>query len=90
MVVQMAKAAGARVITTVGSEGKSGQARKLGADHMINYKTDDVAKAVQEQTGGKGVNVWYETQREPDFVKMIDLMTRRGRMIRSSRTSSFS
>ena len=32
-------------------------------------------------TKGKGVNVWYETQREPDFVRTVDLMAPRGRMV---------
>ena len=31
--------------------------------------------------GGKGVNVWFETQREPDFVKTVDLLAPRGRMV---------
>jgi NADPH2:quinone reductase len=81
MVVQMAKAAGARVITTVGSEGKSGQAKKLGADHMINYKTDDVPTKVKEAAGGTGIDVWYETQPPADLDRTVDLMALRGRII---------
>jgi NADPH2:quinone reductase len=81
MVVQMAKAAGARVITTVGSEGKSGQARKLGADHMINYKTDDVPAKVKEAAGGAGIDVWYETQPPGDFDRTVELMAPRGRIV---------
>src|SRR4051794_5426228 len=42
MVVQMAKAAGARVVTTAGSDEKAKLARELGADAVINYKTDDI------------------------------------------------
>jgi NADPH2:quinone reductase len=81
MVVQMTRAAGARIITTVGSAEKASLCKSWGADCVLNYKTDDVPARVKEFTGGQGVNVWYETQREPDFVKMIDLMARRGRMI---------
>jgi NADPH2:quinone reductase len=81
MVVQMARAAGARAITTVGSAEKAQLCRSWGTDLVLNYKTDDVPARVQEFTGGKGVNVWYETQREPDFVKTIPLLARRGRMI---------
>jgi NADPH2:quinone reductase len=55
--------------------------KSWGADCVLNSKTDDVPARIKEFTGGQGVNVWYETQREPDFVKMIDLLTRRGRMI---------
>ena len=81
MVVQMAKASGARAITTVGSAEKAALCKSWGADCVLNYKTDDVPARIKDFTQGKGVNVWYETQREPDFIKMIDLMTRRGRMI---------
>jgi NADPH2:quinone reductase len=81
MVVQMAKAVGAKAITTVGSDEKAKLCKSWGADCVLNYKTDDVPARIKEFTGGQGVNVWYETQREPDFVKMIDLLTRRGRMI---------
>jgi len=81
MVVQMAKAVGARVIATVGSEGKAAEARKLGADHAINYKTDDVTAKVKEATGGKGVDVWYETQPPTDLERTVDLMALRGRVV---------
>jgi len=81
MVVQMAKAVAARVITTVGSEEKAALCRRWGADLVLNYKGDDVPARVREFTSGPGVNVWYETQREPDFVRTVDLMARRGRMI---------
>ena len=52
-----------------------------GADCVLNYKTDDVPARIKDFTAGKGVNVWYETQRELDFEKMVDLMAVRGRMI---------
>jgi NADPH2:quinone reductase len=81
MVVQMGKATGARVLTTVGSAEKAALCREWGADRVINYKTEDVAAAVRELTQGQGVQVWYETQREPDFVRTLDLLSRRGRMI---------
>src|SRR5262249_60798672 len=67
MVVQMGKAVGARVVTTVGSAEKAEQCRKWGADLVLNYKTDDVPAALRGFTQGQGLNVWYETQREPDF-----------------------
>jgi NADPH2:quinone reductase len=81
MVVQMAKAVGAKVITTVGSAEKAALCQGWGADRVLNYKTDDVAAGVRDQTGGKGVQVWYETQREPDFVRTVDLLAPRGRMV---------
>ncbi|HLW65802.1 MAG TPA: NADPH:quinone reductase [Gemmataceae bacterium] len=81
MVVQMAKATGSKVITTVGSEEKCALARELGADLTLNYKSDDVDAAIRKFTDGKGVNVWYESQREPNFQRTIDLLAFRGRMI---------
>ena len=81
IVVQMAKAVGARVVTTVGSEAKAEAGRKWGADCVLNYKTDDVPAKVKEFTGGRGVDVWYETQREPNFLRTVDLMAPRGRII---------
>lgn len=81
MVAQMAKAVGARAIATVGSEEKARLCRSWGVDCVLNYKTDDIPARIREFTKGVGVNVWYETQREPDFLKMVDLMARRGRMV---------
>ncbi len=81
MVVQQAKAVGAKVITTVGSAEKAETCRKWGADGVINYKTEDVDAKVKELTGGKGVQVWYETQREPDFLRTVPLLAPRGRMV---------
>lgn len=81
MVVQMAKAIGAKVITTVGSSAKEELCISWGAGKVINYKTDDILKEVKDYTSNQGVNVWFETQREPDFFKIVDLMTARGRII---------
>jgi NADPH:quinone reductase len=81
MVVQMAKAIGAEVVTTVGSPEKAALCRTWGADAVFNYKTQDVDAGVRQYTKNKGVNVWYETQREPDFVRTVDLMAPRGRMV---------
>jgi NADPH2:quinone reductase len=81
MVLQMAKAVGARVITTVGSAEKAARCRAWGADEVLNYKTDDVPAGVRALTQGQGVQVWYETQREPDFLRTVDLLARRGRMV---------
>ncbi len=81
MVVQEAKAVGAKVITTVGSAGKAEVCRSWGTDCVLNYKTDDIPARVKDFTKGQGVNVWYETQREPDFVKTVELLAWRGRMV---------
>ncbi|MDV6029987.1 MAG: NADPH:quinone reductase [Phycisphaera sp. RhM] len=80
MVVQMAKAAGASVITTAGSDAKCERAMELGADHVINYSTQSIAERVKE-IAPKGVNLFWETRRMPDFDEAIDLMAPRGRMV---------
>jgi len=81
MVVQMAKAAGARVITTVGSAEKAVLAAELGADAVINYKTDDVPAKVKEAAGDRGIQVWYETQPPTDLDRTVELMAPRGRVV---------
>jgi putative PIG3 family NAD(P)H quinone oxidoreductase len=57
MAIQLAKAFGAKVIVTVGSKEKADACVKLGADHAINYKTQDFVAEVKATTGGKGVEV---------------------------------
>jgi len=80
MVLQMAKAAGARVITTGGTDEKLAMCRELGADAAVNYKTDDVDAAVSE-FAPDGVNVFWETLREPNFDKIIGYLAERGRIV---------
>ena len=55
--IQLAKAMGARVITTAGSEEKCAACRKLGADFAINYKTEDFVAATKAASGDKGADV---------------------------------
>ncbi len=81
MVVQMARIVGAHVITTVGSPQKAAMARELGADVVVNYKTEDVAQAIRTATAGRGVDVWYETQPPSDLDRTIDLTRMRGRIV---------
>ena len=80
MVVQMAKAAGARVITTAGSDDKVALCRELGADRVVNYRTEDLDAAVAE-FAPDGVNLFWETRREPDFDRMTACLAERGRGI---------
>jgi NADPH2:quinone reductase len=79
-VVQMAKIFGARVITTGGTDQKVEACRQLGADLALNYKTQDVDAAIKA-FAPQGVNVWWETVREPSFERTIPLLAMRGRMI---------
>ena len=57
MAIQLAKARGAKVFVTVGSQEKADACLKLGADKAINYKTEDFVAVVKEATGGKGVEL---------------------------------
>ncbi len=79
-VVQMAKILGARVITTAGTPEKVEVCRRLGADLALNYKTDEVDAAIKK-FAPDGVNVWWETVREPNFERTIGHLAMRGRMV---------
>lgn len=59
--IQLAKLAGAKVITTVSSEEKAQFVKQLGADFIINYRTHDVAAEVLRWTGGNGVDIAFDT-----------------------------
>jgi NADPH2:quinone reductase len=80
MVVQMAKLAGARVITTAGSDAKVEAARGLGADEVIGYHRESIGEGLQ-RCAPQGVDVFWETRREPDFDVAVAAMKERGRMI---------
>jgi len=57
MAIQLAKAFGAKVIVTVGGQDKADACLKLGADHAVNYRSEDFVEAVKTHTGGAGANV---------------------------------
>ena len=80
MVLQMAKAAGARVVTTVGNDEKAKLCRDFGADHVINYRTEDVVKEV-EAFSASGIDVVWETVREPNFDTLTAILAERGRLV---------
>ncbi len=79
-VVQMAKAVGARVVTTGGSDAKVERCRELGADLAVNYRQENVAEAVQVFAPG-GVDLFWETLREPDFDEILSHLADHGRII---------
>jgi NADPH:quinone reductase len=58
--IQLGKAAGATVIATAGSDAKVEVCRKLGADHALNYKTQDFVEEVKAITGGRGADVVFD------------------------------
>jgi len=78
IMVQWAKAIGARVIATVGSEAKAEIARALGADHVIFYDHQDVAAEVRKITDGLGVPVAYDSVGASTFEGTLGSLARRG------------
>ena len=58
--IQLGKAAGARVIGVVGGPDKAAVARELGADVVIDRRTEDFVSVVKEETGGRGADVIYD------------------------------
>lgn len=78
ILVQWAKALGATVIATAGGGEKGERARALGADHVIDYKTADVAAEVRKLTGGAGVPVAYDSVGASTFEGTLGSLARRG------------
>lgn len=79
--VQMAKALGAQVIVTVGSEAKAQACLDLGADHAINYKTQDFVREVADLTGGRGVDVILDMVAGAYVAREIDSLAEDGRLV---------
>lgn len=81
LLVQLAKHRGARVIATVGSPAKADIARSCGADHCILYRETDFREEVMRFTGGKGVNVVYDSVGKDTLPKSLRSLGRRGTCI---------
>ncbi len=79
--IQMAKAFGATVITTCGSDEKAAFCRELGADLAINYKTQDFAEEVKKFTKGKGVNVLLDMIAGDYMKRNLMVMAPEGRIV---------
>jgi NADPH2:quinone reductase len=80
MVIQMAVAVGARVITTAGSGTKAAHCKRLGAERVILYKEESIAEAVKA-FAPEGLDLWWEVLRSPDFNLAVSLLAKRGRMV---------
>lgn len=79
--IQIAKAMGATVIVTAGSDEKCAACLGLGADHAINYKTSDFAEKVKKLTNGKGANVILDMVAGSYVLREIDCMAEDGRLV---------
>lgn len=85
--MQLAKAIGARVIVTSRDDAKLARAQAMGADHGINGKTQDVAKAVMACTGGRGVDVVIENVGEAVWSSAMKSLVRGGRLVTCGATT---
>lgn len=80
LLVQIAKRCGARVIGTA-SAAKLGLARAAGADEVIDYNTDDFVPIVKQLTGGRGVDVVYDSVGKTTFDQSLNCLRPRGYMV---------
>ena len=85
--IKMAKAIGATVITTVGDDTKAEKAKALGADHVINYRTQRFEGVVRKLTEKKGVDVVFEHVGAETFNGSLLCLKRGGRLVTCGATS---
>lgn len=81
LMIQMSKALGARVITTVSTEEKAALAREAGADHVILYTRQDFVAETLAYTGGEKLDVVYDAVGRTTFAKGLQLLRPRGMMV---------
>jgi NADPH2:quinone reductase len=81
LLVQMAKARGARVLATVGSPKKAALAREAGADETILYAQEDFLEAVKRLTAGCGVDVVYDSVGRSTWERSLDSLAPRGLLV---------
>jgi NADPH:quinone reductase-like Zn-dependent oxidoreductase len=85
--IRLAKAIDAKVITTVGDDEKAEKAKALGADHVINYKTDRFEGVVRKLTQKKGVDVVFEHTGAETWQGSLLSLKRGGRLVTCGATS---
>ncbi len=79
--IQLAKAFGATVIVTAGSDEKCAACKALGADHAINYRTQDFVAEVQAVTAGRGVDVVLDMVAGSYVAREIECLAEDGRLV---------
>jgi NADPH:quinone reductase-like Zn-dependent oxidoreductase len=87
--IQIAKAAGARVIATAGSDEKLEKARELGADAVINHSTQKIADEVKRLTNRRGVEVVFEHVGQATWENSIRSLAVGGRLVTCGATTGF-
>lgn len=88
--IRMAKAIGCTVIATVGSAGKAEKAAALGADHVIDYRTERFEGRVRRLTGRQGVDVVFEHVGPDTWAGSLLSLRRGGRLVTCGSTSGVS
>lgn len=78
LLIQMVKRIGARAIGTVSTEAKAQLAREAGADEVIRYTEQDFEQEVKRITGGKGLQVVYDSVGKDTFLKSLNCLAPRG------------
>ena len=81
ILVQWCKALGATVIAAAGGDAQVALARDLGADHVIDYRQEDVAARVAELTGGQGVAVVYDGVGKDTWDASFKSLAKRGMLV---------
>ena len=85
--IKMAKAIGCTVITTVGDDEKAKKAKALGADHVINYRTERFETITRKLTNKKGVDVVFEHVGGEGFNGSLLVLKRGGRLVTCGSTA---
>jgi NADPH2:quinone reductase len=81
LLVQMAKARGARVFGTVSTQEKAARAREAGADEVILYDREDFLVAVRRETDGRGVHVVYDSVGRTTYERSLDCLRPLGMLV---------
>jgi len=85
--IQIAKLSGARVFAVAGTPEKLKKAEELGADFLLNYNTQDIAKEVRKLTNGRGVDVVFEHVGPALFPAALKSLARNGRIVTCGATT---
>jgi len=87
--IQIAKFFGARVITTAGSDAKLEKARQLGADHVINHKTQKIREEIRRITSKRGVDVVFEHVGTATWDESLASLALAGRLVTCGNTTGY-
>ena len=87
--IQIARLAGARVLTTVGSDEKGAKARALGADVVINHRRADFLEEIRKATARRGVDVIVESLGEETWERSLQALVRGGRLAICGATTGY-